>query len=95
MITKRMFVSLGLILAAGAAQAEWLDKQPQSDPVHKVVARVVLQGCEIPQDQFQALYSELGGNPDDAAFHVQMMFKAGEVINQPNGDLKLHGVAGC
>ena len=94
MTGRHLLLGLGLILAAGAAQAEWLDKQPQADPVHKVVARVVLQGCQVPQDQFEALYAEMGGNAEDAAFHVQMMFKAGEVISQPNGDLKLNGVAG-
>ena len=92
---KSLLPALLLALTAGAAQAAWVAEQPQADPVHKAVARVVLDGCVVSEEQWSAVYTELGGNPEDAAFHVQMMFKHGEVITEPDGRLKLIGVPGC
>ena len=92
----RSFIpALVLALTAGTASAEWLAVLPAADPVHQAVARVVLDGCVVSRDRWSEIYTDLGGNPEDAEFHVQMMFKHGELISEPDGSLKLNGVVGC
>jgi hypothetical protein len=92
---RRLIPALVLALTAGAASAEWLANQPEVDPVHQAVALVVLDGCAVSPDRWSSVYTDLGGNPEDAEFHVQMMFKHGELISEPDGRLKLNGVVGC
>ena len=92
---RRLIPALAFAVSAGAASAEWLAEQPEADPVHQAVALVVLDGCAVSPDRWTTVYTYLGGTPDDAEFHVQMMFKHGELISEPDGRLKLNGVVGC
>jgi hypothetical protein len=92
---KHLLPALALALTAGSASAEWLQGQPETDPVHQAVALVVLDGCTVSHDRWTSVYTDLGGDPADAEFHVQMMFKHGELISEADGRLKLNGVVGC
>ena len=87
---------LGLLLATGAAQAAWLERQPKSDPVHKAVAAVAASGCVVSAEDWDRLYASLGGAENDGDYHILMMYQHGELTSDNGGaTVRFKRVAGC
>lgn len=86
----------GAIAFAGAAQAQWLAKQPKRDPVHKVVATVAANGCVVTAADWDRLFAGYGGTERDGDYHVLMMYQHGELTSKDGGaSVRLTGVGGC